>query len=83
MDAKPLKSRWGIYVALGLIIAAGAYFRIARLEVASLRADTIHFWNICRSDITAWGIVTEWTKLLLQLESHLPADQRPAWLLPS
>ncbi|HSI61122.1 MAG TPA: AGE family epimerase/isomerase [Ideonella sp.] len=29
------------------------------------------------------GHLTEWAKLLLQLERHLPEDQRPAWLLPT
>jgi mannose/cellobiose epimerase-like protein (N-acyl-D-glucosamine 2-epimerase family) len=48
-------------------------------------------WDYNRDDKTnifrPWGFqtghLTEWTKLLLQLESHLPADQRPAWLLPT
>jgi mannose/cellobiose epimerase-like protein (N-acyl-D-glucosamine 2-epimerase family) len=29
------------------------------------------------------GHLTEWTKLLLQLERRLPATQRPAWILPT
>lgn len=29
------------------------------------------------------GHLTEWAKLLLQLEAHLPADQRPAWIVPT
>ena len=29
------------------------------------------------------GHLTEWTKLLLQLEAHLPPAQRPDWLLPT
>jgi len=28
------------------------------------------------------GHLTEWAKLLLQLEAHLPADKRPAWIVP-
>jgi len=48
-------------------------------------------WDYNKDDKTnifrPWGFqtghLTEWTKLLLQLETHLPADQRPAWLLPT
>jgi mannose/cellobiose epimerase-like protein (N-acyl-D-glucosamine 2-epimerase family) len=29
------------------------------------------------------GHLTEWSKLLLQLDARLPADARPAWLLPT
>ena len=46
-------------------------------------------WDYNRDDKTnifrPWGYqtghLTEWAKLLLQLEAHLPDDQRPAWLL--
>ncbi len=29
------------------------------------------------------GHLTEWAKLLLQLEAHLPAAERPAWIVPT
>jgi mannose/cellobiose epimerase-like protein (N-acyl-D-glucosamine 2-epimerase family) len=55
------------------------------------RADWSVDWDYNRDDKTnifrPWGFqtghLTEWAKLLLQLERHLPADQRPAWLLPT
>jgi mannose/cellobiose epimerase-like protein (N-acyl-D-glucosamine 2-epimerase family) len=55
------------------------------------RADWSVDWDYNRDDKTnifrPWGFqtghLTEWTKLLLQLETHLPPDQRPAWLLPT
>jgi mannose/cellobiose epimerase-like protein (N-acyl-D-glucosamine 2-epimerase family) len=55
------------------------------------RADWSVDWDYNREDKTnifrPWGFqtghLTEWAKLLLQLETHLPADQRPAWLLPT
>jgi mannose/cellobiose epimerase-like protein (N-acyl-D-glucosamine 2-epimerase family) len=55
------------------------------------RPDWSVDWDYNRDDKTnifrPWGFqtghLTEWTKLLLQLETHLPADQRPAWLLPT
>ncbi len=48
-------------------------------------------WDYNRDDKTnifrPWGFqtghLTEWTKLLLQLERALPVDQRPDWLLPT
>ncbi len=63
MQLESLKKNWRVYLGLLLIVGAGAYFRVVRLDLAALRADTIHFWNICRTDISAWQIVTEWTKL--------------------
>lgn len=53
------------------------------------RSDWSVDWDYNRDDKTnifrPWGFqtghLTEWAKLLLQLEAHLPTDQRPAWLL--
>jgi len=69
---------------------------LARTDLGDLvwehyRADWSVDWDYNRDDKTnifrPWGFqtghLTEWTKLLLQLETHLPADQRPAWLLPT
>jgi len=55
------------------------------------RADWSVDWDYNRDDKTnifrPWGFqtghLTEWAKLLLQLEQHLPAEQRPAWLAPT
>jgi mannose/cellobiose epimerase-like protein (N-acyl-D-glucosamine 2-epimerase family) len=54
------------------------------------RADWQVDWDYNRDDKTnifrPWGFqtghLTEWTKLLMQLASHLPLDERPDWLLP-
>ena len=48
-------------------------------------------WDYNRHDrsniFRPWGFqtghLTEWTKLLLQLESRLPASQRPDWIVPT
>lgn len=69
---------------------------LARTDLGDLvwehyRADWSVDWDYNRDDKTnifrPWGFqtghLTEWAKLLMQLEAHLPADQRPAWLLPT
>jgi mannose/cellobiose epimerase-like protein (N-acyl-D-glucosamine 2-epimerase family) len=69
---------------------------LARTDLGDLvwehyRADWSVDWDYNRDDKTnifrPWGFqtghLTEWAKLLMQLETHLPADQRPAWLLPT
>ena len=53
------------------------------------RADWTPDWDYNRADKTnifrPWGFqtghLTEWAKLLLQLETHLPEAQRPPWLV--
>ncbi|MEJ8820608.1 AGE family epimerase/isomerase [Variovorax humicola] len=55
------------------------------------RSDWSVDWDYNRHDNTnifrPWGYqighLTEWTKLLLQLEARLPEGRRPAWLLPT
>ena len=55
------------------------------------RADWSPDWHYNRADKTnifrPWGFqtghLTEWAKLLLQLEVRLPESERPAWLLPT
>jgi mannose/cellobiose epimerase-like protein (N-acyl-D-glucosamine 2-epimerase family) len=69
---------------------------LARTDLGDLvwehyRADWSVDWDYNRDDksniFRPWGFqtghLTEWAKLLMQLEAHLPADQRPAWLLPT
>jgi 4-amino-4-deoxy-L-arabinose transferase-like glycosyltransferase len=46
-----------------LVLAVGAYFRLARLGVPALRADTITFWNICNSGLSAREIFRDWISL--------------------
>jgi mannose/cellobiose epimerase-like protein (N-acyl-D-glucosamine 2-epimerase family) len=53
-------------------------------------ADWTVDWDYNRHDKTnifrPWGYqtghLTEWAKLLLQLEAHLAPDQRPSWIVP-
>lgn len=45
------------------IVVVGAWFRLHDLGAAALRADTIHFWSICRMPISGWDVVTKWTEL--------------------
>ena len=55
------------------------------------RSDWSVDWDYSRGDnsniFRPWGYqvghLTEWTKLLLQLEARLPEGQRPDWLLPT
>jgi mannose/cellobiose epimerase-like protein (N-acyl-D-glucosamine 2-epimerase family) len=55
------------------------------------RADWSVDWDYNRDNprdmFRPWGFqighLTEWSKLLLQLETRLPFDLRPAWLLPT
>ena len=71
--------------------AALADTGFGRLVWEHYRADWSVDWDYNRDDKTnifrPWGFqtghLTEWAKLLLQLEAHLPPDQRPAWLLPT
>ena len=54
-------------------------------------ADWSVDWDYNRDDKTnifrPWGFqtghLTEWAKLLLQLERHLPENAKPAWLVPT
>jgi mannose/cellobiose epimerase-like protein (N-acyl-D-glucosamine 2-epimerase family) len=71
--------------------AALADTGLGRLVWEHYRADWSVDWDYNRDDKTnifrPWGFqtghLTEWAKLLLQLEARLPPDQRPAWLLPT
>lgn len=87
------------YLQRALTLAASITQRqaaLARTDLGDLvwehyRADWSVDWDYNRDDKTnifrPWGFqtghLTEWAKLLMQLEAHLPADQRPAWLLPT
>jgi len=71
--------------------AALADTGLGRLVWEHYRADWSVDWDYNRDDKTnifrPWGFqtghLTEWAKLLLQLEARLPPDQRPTWLLPT
>lgn len=49
---------------LGLLIVTGIYFRVVRLGDAALRADTITFWKICASNLSAREIFVRWFDLM-------------------
>ncbi|MFH0954262.1 MAG: hypothetical protein V1873_08030 [Verrucomicrobiota bacterium] len=54
---------WGYLLALLLLVLLGAYLRLVRLDEYSLRADTINFWTICHSPLTAGDIIRKWGEL--------------------
>jgi len=71
--------------------AARARTALGDLVWEHYRADWSVDWDYNRDDKTnifrPWGFqtghLTEWAKLLLQLESRLPPADRPTWLLPT
>ena len=83
------------YLRRALILAASITQRQAALAEGLVwehyRADWTPDWDYNRADKTnifrPWGFqtghLTEWAKLLLQLEAHLPEALRPPWLVPT
>ena len=87
------------YLTRALSLAEAITQRQAALADAGLgplvwehyRADWSIDWDYNRDDHTnifrPWGFqtghLTEWAKLLLQLEAHLQPGQRPDWLIPT
>jgi mannose/cellobiose epimerase-like protein (N-acyl-D-glucosamine 2-epimerase family) len=91
------------YLQRALTLAASVTQRQAALAASELgplvwehyHADWSIDWDYNRDDksniFRPWGFqtghLTEWTKLLLQLQAqldkHLPEHQRPSWLLPT
>ena len=85
------------YLTRALSLAEAITQRQAALADAGLgplvwehyRADWSIDWDFNRDDksdiFRPWGVqtghLTEWAKLLLQLEGHLPPDRRPDWLV--
>lgn len=54
-----------VLVALLAILGVAAYFRLSDLGLASLRADTITFWNICSQPaVSAGDIFRNWLQLM-------------------
>jgi 4-amino-4-deoxy-L-arabinose transferase-like glycosyltransferase len=47
-------------ILLLLIILIAAFFRLYRLGDVSLRADTINFWTVCHSPMSAVDVVRNW-----------------------
>ena len=46
-----------------LILAVAAFFRLYDLGGASMRGDTIHFWNICQQPMTMVQVFSKWMDL--------------------
>jgi mannose/cellobiose epimerase-like protein (N-acyl-D-glucosamine 2-epimerase family) len=71
--------------------AARAHTALGDLVWEHYHADWSIDWDYNRHDKTnifrPWGFqtghLTEWAKLLLQLEAHLPVNERPEWLVPT
>ena len=81
------------YLERALMLAESVTQRLAALADGLVwehyDADWSVDWDYNRHDSTnifrPWGFqtghLTEWAKLLMQLEAHLPAENRPAWML--
>lgn len=54
----------GWAVALVLIMALAAGFRLYHLGVPSFRADTMLFFDICHRPLSGWVIFTQWMELM-------------------
>jgi hypothetical protein len=61
--ARPRVSKL-FWVALAAIVLAGAWLRLVNLGDASLRADTIVFWNLCRQPLSFGKVFSDWMKLM-------------------
>ena len=84
----------GWYLERALLLTDSVTGRLAGLAGGLVwehyHADWSVDWDYNRNDKTnifrPWGYqtghLTEWAKLLLQLESRLPAERRPAWIVP-
>jgi mannose/cellobiose epimerase-like protein (N-acyl-D-glucosamine 2-epimerase family) len=87
-------TRDGWYLERALGLADKVTGRLAGLAGGLVwehfHADWSVDWDYNRDDKTnifrPWGYqtghLTEWAKLLLQLENRLPAERRPAWIVP-
>lgn len=51
-------------VALVLVVALAAGFRLFHLGVSAFRADTMTFFDICQRPESGWVVFTQWTELL-------------------
>jgi mannose/cellobiose epimerase-like protein (N-acyl-D-glucosamine 2-epimerase family) len=83
------------YLQRALALAESVTQRLAALADGLIwehyRADWSIDWEYNRHDrsniFRPWGFqtghLTEWAKLLLQLENHLAPAQRPAWVVPT
>ena len=84
----------GIYLERALTLAESVTGRLAALGNGLVwehyHADWSVDWDYNRDDksnlFRPWGFqtghLTEWAKLLLQLEAHLPVERQPAWIVP-
>jgi mannose/cellobiose epimerase-like protein (N-acyl-D-glucosamine 2-epimerase family) len=90
-DARYLQRALTLAEAITQRQAALAHTDLGNLVWEHYRADWSVDWDYNRHDQTnifrPWGFqtghLTEWAKLLLQLETHLAPEQRPTWLLPT
>ena len=60
-----------VFLSLLAIVAAGAYLRLVRLDLAAFRSDEIEFWKACHQPLTFFAI---WTDLasVIGRTSHCP-----------
>lgn len=87
--AEGVTQRLAALAQTGLSAEGGLVWEHYKLDETS--AEWAVDWDYNRHDKTnifrPWGFQTghlsEWAKLLLQLEAHLPPGERPGWLLPT
>lgn len=58
-----IRTKWPV-VALVLVVALAAGFRLYHLGVPSFRADTIHFFDFCHRPLSGWVIFIQWMELM-------------------
>src|SRR5665811_1581798 len=57
------RKKW-MGLALVLIVALAAGFRLYHLDVPAFRADTMLFFDICHRPVSAWIVFTQWMELM-------------------
>ena len=58
------------YLFAGVMLIA-TFFRLYDLGRSPVRADSLDFWNICASPISAWWLLTHWPDIMLGT-GHFP-----------
>jgi hypothetical protein len=58
-----LSRRWCIWIMAGIILAAGAYFRLVGLNDTSLHGDGI-IHDVCKMNVSAMEVMVKWEQLI-------------------
>jgi hypothetical protein len=68
--AAPRRPLW-VLVALGLIVAVGAYLRLSQLGARGIPGDELELWRFCSSGASGWEILSG--KIEHPMDKVLPA----------